>query len=195
MTGVDKAHAAGYDGRSVKIAIIDTGIDYLHPLLGAGFGPGHKVVGGYDFVGDKFIGNNTPVPDKDPLDCNGHGTHVAGIIGANPGNPFNIQGVAYGASLAAYRVFGCTGYTTDDIIIRAMIMAFEDHADILTLSLGGVDGWTESSVAVVASRIAHSGKVVTIAAGNDGAYGSWYSSSPGNGINAISVASVNKYVF
>lgn len=74
------------------------------------------------------------MPDSDPLDqCNGHGTHVGvrnvlqmrrytslitltkkGIIGANPGNEFNISGVAYEASLSAYRIFGCTGDTTDD---------------------------------------------------------------------------------
>lgn len=44
----------------------------------------------------------------------GHGTHVAGIIAAQPGNKFNISGVAYGATLSAYRVFGCDGYTSDD---------------------------------------------------------------------------------
>lgn len=64
--------------------------------------------------------------------------------------------------------------------------------DILTLSLGGSDGWTESSSSVVASRLAARGKVITIAAGNDGAFGSWYTSSPGNGIDVISVASVDK---
>jgi len=44
----------------------------------------------------------------------GHGTHVAGIIGADPNNPFNISGVAFSASLSAYRVFGCEGSVTDD---------------------------------------------------------------------------------
>lgn len=61
------------------------------------------------------VGTNTPHPDSDPLDeCNGHGTHVAGIIGANPGNEYNITGVAYEASLSSYRVFGCTGSVPDD---------------------------------------------------------------------------------
>jgi subtilisin family serine protease len=141
--------------------------------------------------------------------CNGHGTHVAGIIGADPGNKFGIQGVSYGASIAAYRVFGCKGSVTDDsqfslppslsyasnsipVIIDALLRGNSDGMDILTLSLGGSDGWTESSSSVVASRLASRGKVVTIAAGNDGAYGSWYTSSPGNGIDVISVASVDK---
>ncbi|TFK50631.1 subtilisin-like protease [Heliocybe sulcata] len=192
MTGVDKAHAAGVTGEGIKIGIIDTGIDYNHPLLGSGIGAGFKVIGGYDFVGDAYTGSNTPVPDDDPLDtCNGHGTHVAGIIGANPGNDFGISGVAYGASIASYRLFGCSGFVSDDIIVEALLRGYNDGMDILTLSLGGVEGWTESSSAVVASRIAGQGRVVTIAAGNDGAYGSWYASSPGTGVDVISVGSVN----
>lgn len=53
------------------------------------------------------------------------------------------------------------------VILEALLLAVEDGQDILTLSLGEVDGWTESSSSVVASRIAASGKVVTVAAGND----------------------------
>ncbi|KAF8800231.1 subtilisin-like protease [Phlegmacium glaucopus] len=194
MTGVDKLHADGVIGTGIKIGIIDTGIDYNHPALGAGFGSGHKVIGGYDFVGDAYTGDgiSQPVPDNDPLDnCNGHGTHVAGIIGANPGNIFNISGVAYGASLTSYRVFGCTGASGDDIIIEALLKGVADGQDILTLSLGGPSGWTESSTSVVADRIAASGIIVTISAGNDGTSGSWYTSSPANAIHAISVGSVD----
>ncbi|KAI0363362.1 subtilisin-like protease [Pilatotrama ljubarskyi] len=195
LTGVDKLHAQGITGQGIKIGIIDTGIDFTNPFLGGGFGPGFKVIGGFDFVGDNFTGANTPQPDPNPLDqCNGHGTHVAGIIGANPGNPFNISGVAFSASINAYRIFGCTGDVSDDIIIEALLRGVSDGNHILTMSLGGADGWTESSSAVVSSRIAATGKIVTIAAGNDGAKGSWYTSSPGNGINAISVASLDNTV-
>ncbi|KAK7692412.1 hypothetical protein QCA50_004037 [Cerrena zonata] len=56
LTGVDKLHAQNILGKGVKIGIIDTGIDYTHPLLGGGIGPGHKVIGGFDFVGDAYTG-------------------------------------------------------------------------------------------------------------------------------------------
>ncbi|KAJ6498971.1 pyrolysin [Mycena sanguinolenta] len=194
-TGVDKLHARGITGKGIKIGIIDTGTDYTHPFLGGGFGPGFKVAGGFDLVGDAYTGDNTPVPDPDPLDqCNGHGTHVAGIIGANPGNEFNISGVAYDATIFSYRIFGCTGEVTDDVIVDALLMGVSDGMDILTMSLGGADGWTEGTASVVSSRIAASGKIVTIAAGNDGASGAWFTSGSGNAINAISVASSDNTV-
>ncbi|KAJ7723517.1 subtilisin-like protease [Mycena metata] len=208
-TGVSKLHSQGITGKGVKIGILDTGTDYTHPSLGGGFGPGFKVAGGFDLVGDNYDGSNTPVPDPDPLDqCAGHGsyynlptsplfirqffwagTHVAGIIGANPGNEFNISGVAYDASLYSYRIFGCTG-----IIVDGLIMGVQAGMDILTMSLGGSDGWTEGTGTVVSSRIAASGKVVTIAAGNDGASGAFFTSGPGNAIDAISVASSDNTV-
>ncbi|KAG8791007.1 hypothetical protein FRC12_010397 [Ceratobasidium sp. 428] len=198
MTGVNGLHAKGIFGKGITIGIIDSGIDYTHPALGGKFGPGNKVAGGYDFVGDAYTGSgagNVTQPDDDPLDeCNGHGTHVAGIIGANPSNPYNISGVAYEATLRAYRVFGCTGSVSDEIIIAALLRAHNDGCDILTLSLGGAAGWTEGASAVVASGIADAGKIVTIAAGNDGQYGSWYTSSPGNGLNVISVGSVDNTI-
>ncbi|KAJ7238980.1 subtilisin-like protease [Mycena rebaudengoi] len=190
QTGVDKLHAKGITGKGVKIAILDTGIDYTHPDLGAGFGKGFKVAGGFDLVGDDYIGSNEPVPDNDPLDqCAGHGTHVAGIIGANPGNAFNLSGVAYGSTILAYRIFGCLGQVSDDVIIDALLRAVKDGADVLNLSLGGPNGWTESASSVVASRIAATGKIVAIAASNEGTSGSWFTSSPGNGISVISVGS------
>jgi hypothetical protein len=81
---------------SLRCCSIDSGVDYGHPFLGGGIGPGKKVIGGYDFVGDDYYGtplsslqfnllfigmltgSNDPIPDDDPIDnCGGHGTHVA----------------------------------------------------------------------------------------------------------------------
>ncbi len=56
------------------------------------------------------------VPDSDPLDCNGHGTHVSGIISANAPT---FTGVAPNATLRMYRVFGCSGGSANDILIAA----------------------------------------------------------------------------
>ncbi|PVG01025.1 subtilisin-like protease [Serendipita vermifera] len=195
-TGVQRLHEEGILGAGVKIAIIDTGVDYNHPVLGPqGFGPGHKVIGGYDFVGDDYDGLNTPKPDPDPMDCNSHGTHVAGIIGANIGsNPYGIIGSAPSASILAYRVFGCEGPSPDEIIIDALLRAHKDKADVMNLSLGEASGWSSSPSSVVASRLAQKGYVMCISAGNDGAEGAWYSSSPANGVDIISVASVDNTI-
>ncbi|KAK7053263.1 hypothetical protein VNI00_003889 [Paramarasmius palmivorus] len=192
ITGVTKLHAEGYTGVNITIGIIDSGVDYMNIALGGGFGSGFKVIGGYDFVGDDYNGtrSSVPVPDPYPMDCNGHGTH--GIIGADPSaNPYNISGVAYNASINAYRIFGCVGGASEDLIVAALLRGAEEKNDILSLSLGGKSGWTETSTAVVASRIAKSGIAVAIAAGNDGDSGAWYFSGPADGLDVIAVASLD----
>ncbi|EJU04161.1 subtilisin-like protease [Dacryopinax primogenitus] len=195
MTGVNKLHAEGLTGRGIKIGIIDTGTDYTNPWLGGCFGPGCKVALGWDLVGDAYNGTNTPMPDPDPLDqCAGHGSHVAGIIGANPGNVYNISGVAYDATLASYRVFGCADDAGEDVIIHAMLMAYDAHCDVINLSLGGVQGWTSSYAGVIASKLADKGMVVVISAGNDGQYGAWYASDPADGQSVVAAASVDNVV-
>lgn len=69
----------------------DTGVDYKHPALGGCFGSGCKVAFGHDFVGDAYDNGSpekdVPKPDKDPMDCAGHGTHVAGIVAARNEGP------------------------------------------------------------------------------------------------------------
>ncbi|KAM0277638.1 hypothetical protein ACHAQH_005666 [Verticillium albo-atrum] len=79
-TGVAKLHEQGILGKGVKIGVVDTGIAYNHNALGKGFGPGFKVEGGYDLVGDGIWPTTPKEPDQDPNDFKGHGTHVAGII-------------------------------------------------------------------------------------------------------------------
>jgi subtilisin family serine protease len=128
------------------------------------------------------------------MDCNGHGTHVAGIVGANPGNIYNISGVAYKAELAGYKVFGCTGSVGDDVLVAAITRAYNEGAHVITMSIGGPAGWTSTVTSVVASRAAEAGRVVTIAAGNNGDAGMWYASGPAAGIDVISVGSVDNTV-
>lgn len=144
MTGVDKLREEGFTGSGIKIAIVDTGIDYFHPDLGGCFGAGCKVGFGYDLVGDAYTGENEPMPDPDPYDnCGGHGTHVAGIIAASSDEQDYFTGVAPNVTLGAYRVMGCAGGVSDDVLIQAFAMAYESGADIITSSIGGSGGWSE----------------------------------------------------
>ncbi|CAD6889968.1 unnamed protein product [Tilletia laevis] len=169
MTGVDKLHAMGIDGRTSKVAIIDTGVDWTHPALGGCFGKGCRISFGFDFVGDDYDGANDPMPDADPLSqCGPHGTHVTGIIGALD-SKYKLTGVAPGAQLGMYRVFGCQGGTADDLLMKAMEAAFEDGADIVSISVGAPAGWTETPTARMASNIAKEGRIMVVASGNDGA--------------------------
>ena len=77
-------------------------------------------------------------------------------------------------------------------MIEALLRGVKDGMDILTMSIGGADGWSSSSSAVVADRISQQGKIVTIAAGNEGASGSWYASSPASAAGVIAIGSVDK---
>jgi hypothetical protein len=84
MADVDRVHALGIKGKGMKIAFIDTGVDYNHPSLGGGFGPGFKVAGGYAFVDDNWYPHGAdPISSPDPLTTcfeGGHGTHVSGML-------------------------------------------------------------------------------------------------------------------
>lgn len=143
MGGVDKLRAEGYDGEGMFIAIIDSGVDFNHPALGQGFGPGHKFAYGYDLVGDGYDGTNTPVPGPYPTDCLGHGTHVSGIIGADP-NEWGITGVVPNATLGMWRVIGCEDGVGEDVLISGFTMAYDAGPDLITCSIGGNNGWSES---------------------------------------------------
>lgn len=193
QTGADRVHSElGFTGAGLLVGVIDSGIDYTHPDLGGGFGTGYKVVRGWDFVGDAFNAdasspayNPVPQPDPDPLDCDGHGTHVAGIIAADG----KVTGVAPGASLAAYRVFGCEGSTTSDVILAAMEQAYADGVDIINMSLGGAFLWPQYPTAVAANNLVSEGIVVVAAMGNAQEYGIFSGGAPGVGADVIAVAS------
>lgn len=148
-------------GEGEVVAVVDTGIDYNHPDLGGGFGPGHKVVGGYDFV------NNDP----DPMDDNGHGTHVAGIMAGDPAEPGGREGEAPKATLTAYKVLDSSGSGLESTVIEGLQAAVSAdnpyRADVVNMSLGGpyqpndpLDQASEQAI--------HDGVVVVAAAGNSG---------------------------
>ncbi|MFL5272829.1 MAG: S8 family serine peptidase [Anaeromyxobacteraceae bacterium] len=198
MTRADIAQTElGLSGRGVRVAVMDTGIDYDNPDLGGGFGPAFRVTHGIDLVGDDYDAASTdpartvPHPDDDPDDCAGHGTHVAGIVGANGDlAKGGVKGVAPGVTFGAYRVFGCEGSTSDDVMIAAMERILRDRMDVLNMSIGDAfDTWPGAPTAAAASRLVKKGIVVVASIGNSGANGLWSGGAPGVGDAVIGVAS------
>jgi subtilisin family serine protease len=169
----------GYTGQNIKVGIIDTGIDYTHATFGgpgtpeayeaahaaadqpadpALYGPdAPRVKGGVDLVGDDYNADPSsasyqpvPHPDDNPLDCQGHGSHVAGTAAGSgvladgagytgpydastPSNTFRVgPGVAPQADLYAIRVFGCDGST--DVVVPALDWAVDNGMDVVNLA-------------------------------------------------------------
>lgn len=169
LIGADLPRKEGFEGNGIKIAIIDTGVDYNHQDL-FGFGPNGKVVGGYDFVDD----------DEQPIDTNGHGTEVAGIIAADG----NLKGVAPKAKLLAYRVSANGESVSSEFIVNAVHRAIKENADIINISLG-VNRTNIELDRAVSEAVKH-GIVVVTAAGNSGP-GIKTIGSPAESIDVITV--------
>ena len=149
--GGDIPRIDGIDGEGVKIAVIDTGVDYNHPDL-LGWGPDGKVIGGYNFIQE-----NQP-----PLDNNGHGTQVAGVIAADG----EKLGVAPKAKILAYKVSEDGEGVSSDLIIRAIQKAIEDDADVINISLGV--NKTNAKIERAVNEALEKEIFVVTAAGNDG---------------------------
>jgi len=160
-------------GVGIRVAIIDSGVDYAHPALGGCFGNGCRVAGGYDFVHD----------DGDPVDNNGHGTHVAGIAAADG----FLHGVAPGAELLAYKVLNETGWGYASDVIAALERAVADGAGVINLSLGGA-GTADDPLSQAA---VDGGCVVVAAAGNSGPHAGTVQ-SPAVAPGVIAVAAADK---
>ncbi len=203
MTGAKEAQDnLGLTGNGVKVGIVDTGIDIDHPAFGGTGVPGTtpfpsaRVTTGYDFVGDAYDAGGSgaaliPVPDPNPDDCAGHGTHVSGIVGGNGGG---IRGVAPGVTFGAYRVFGCVGSASSDVIIAALERAFADGMQVINQSLGSGRQWPQYPTAQASNRLANHGVVMVASIGNNGPGGSspdalFAAGAPGTGTNVIGVAS------
>ena len=224
----------GFKGDNIKIAVIDTGIDYTHANFG---GPGTaqaydtenkkdtrapnqnlmgvnapKIKGGYDFVGDAYNASSAdpaaqvPHPDPNPLDCNGHGSHVAGSaagFGVNAdgttyagaydasthGGTFRIgPGTAPLADVYGLRVFGCAGST--NVTVDAIDWAVDNEMDVINMSLGSSFGRATDPSSVASTNAALAGVIVVASAGNSGA-SQYITGSPAAGTGAISVAAVD----
>ncbi len=189
---------AGYNGKGVRVAVLDSGIDYTHKAFGGpgtlaayeaaygtgptdprnttrdGLFPTARVVGGYDFVGEAWVGGaSTPplAPDPDPIDFEGHGTHVADIIGG-------AKGVAPGVDLYALKVCASQSTACSGVaLIQAMDYAVDpngdgctkDHLDIVNMSLGSLYGIAfDDDLSYAVDQASRLGVISVTAAGNGG---------------------------
>lgn len=214
--GAPEVWEAVGDGSGITIGIIDTGIDYYHANFGGsgdpadyeaddptiveeGSFPTVKVAGGYDFSGDFYDASgdaypDTPSPDDDPRDCQGHGSHVAGTAAGQGVDGEIGAGVAKGATLYALKVFGCDGSTT--LTADAIEWSLDpngdgdlsDHLDVINMSLGAPFGTPYDASAAAADNAAAMGVIVVASAGNSGNV-PYVTGTPGSGPGVISVAS------
>lgn len=131
IVGAAEARAAyKVDGTGMSVAVIDTGVDYKNPALGGGFGPGSKVIAGYNFA------SNT----SDPIATTSqHGTAVAGLIGSSDANHL---GVAPGVNLVALKVVGDNNSADLGTIARALQWVVDNHAkyNITVVNMSLSDG-------------------------------------------------------
>jgi minor extracellular serine protease Vpr len=196
----DRLGGVSVAGEGMKIAILDTGIDISNPLFADN---GYTAPAGFprfnnnnqDFTNNKvivaksFLGNSTSAQDQ-----NGHGSNVAGIAAGNAGtlSPLGpIAGVAPRAFLGNYRVLDRTGSGSDSGIASAIEAAVLDGFDVISLSLGGDPTNALDFLASTVENAVSAGKIVTIAAGNDGNGGTddeMTIASPGLAPSAITVA-------
>lgn len=165
----EKSVAGG--SSSVTVAVIDTGVDYEHEDLKANMWCNKKEIpdNGIDDDGDGYVddyyGIDMTKGSGSGMDDNGHGTHVAGIIGAS-NNKAGIVGIAYNSKIMPIKAGDASGYFLQGNIARAIIYAYEHGADVINMSFGG----TASSIAVQdALEVAYSRCVLVASAGNDGA--------------------------
>jgi subtilisin family serine protease len=175
--GAPTAWAAGYDGKGIKVAILDTGIDTTHPDLSGGKVAAAKNFSAAATTADKF----------------GHGTHVASIVagtGAKSGGKY--KGVAPEATLLNGKVLDDNGYGDDAGIIAGLEWAAASGAKIANLSLGGTDTpGLDPLEEAVNTLSADTGTLFVIAAGNSGPDAGSVG-SPGSADAALTVGAVDK---
>ncbi len=171
----EKVWDQNIDASKVTVAVLDTGIDYTHPELDG------RVIKGYNFVDNSL----------DVMDRFGHGTHVAGIIGAKGNNGIGVAGLAWNVKLLAVKVLGDNGQGSTAAVMKGIQYAADMGAQVINMSLGSpdteIDPALQSAIAYANSK----GSLVVAAAGNNrGGVG-----SPANAPGAIAVSSTSKFLF
>jgi subtilisin family serine protease len=214
--GASAVHDMGFDGTGVRVAVLDSGVDYYHFNLGGagnpadyaaddptviepGTFPTAKVIGGTDFVGGAWTGaSGSPplAPDPDPLDDGtgaGHGTHVADIIGG-------AGGVAPGVELYAVKVCSSVSTSCSGVaLIQGMEFAVDpdgngdpsDHVDVLNMSIGSPYGQPFDDDLSQAVDNATGMDVLTVASAGNSSDKPYATGTPAAANTALSVAQTN----
>jgi subtilisin family serine protease len=173
--GAAAAWDAGVTGAGIKVAVLDTGIDACHPDLVANVGPGINLI-------DTALA---------PLDDHGHGTHVAGTIGA-ANNAIGVVGVAPGVTLHAVKILNRFGMGTLSRIITGLDWSVQNGMRVANLSLGGIDAWCllglcgRGPVCTAVTNATNAGVAVVVAAGNNAAEARFF--TPANCRDSITVS-------
>lgn len=212
FVGAQPFRLAGIDGTGIKVAVLDSGVDYTHVNLGGpgtieayqaaygisptdlantrrdGLFPTLKVVEGFDFVGEEWPDGPLRF-DEDPIDFEGHGTHVADIIAG-------LNGLAPGARLYAYKVCSAISTACSGVGILFGLEAavdpdgdgdISDAVDVINLSVGVPYGQIQDDTAAAVQNLVQMGIVVVCSAGNSGDQ-PYVVGSPGVAPGAIAVA-------
>jgi subtilisin family serine protease len=193
--GAASVQGNGFTGTGIRVAMLDTGIDYTHYNLGgsgnvadyntalaAAAGtpppslfPTTKVIGGYDFTGEVWP-NGPLAPDPNPLDLNGHGTHTSDILGGKSLDGLHL-GTAPGTQLYAVKVCSSVSSSCSGVaILQGLDFALDptnsgtlnNAVDIISMSIGGSFGQREDDESEAFTDIVNFGVVSVISAGNDG---------------------------
>ncbi|MER5194123.1 S8 family peptidase [Streptomyces sp. NPDC002755] len=174
--GAPEVWKSGYDGKDVKVAVLDTGVDAGHP----------------DLAG-KIVESTSFVPGQAVQDGHGHGTHVAStIVGSGAASDGRRKGVAPGAELLVGKVLGNDGRGQDSWIIAGMEWAAHSGAKIVSMSLGGTaSGPSDVLSETVDELSASTGTLFVIAAGNSGPSEQTIG-TPGIADSALTVGAVDK---
>jgi len=182
-------------GEGVVVAVIDTGVDYNHEDIGDNIlrDPQTNEIIGYDFSGDNRVREpEETVPDDDPMDYQGHGTHCAGTIAAIGNNAVGIIGVAPKAKIMPVKIFP---NAFDSVIVEGLYFAADNKADVLSNSWGPTAPRPSDPVLEDAVEYAYNrepkGCVIVFSAGNNNDDVKYY--SPANHEDIIAVAASDPY--